>query len=172
MLALTTVTYLGIFFSTTWQLILIFTTLSIQNFLRLAVRILMWLISVEMAKLLRLIRICRCGPVVIKILLTQLLQASSALLAIRVYMVNHPDCILSITFLFGFIIFKLRNYWVLRAIIFHYVVLVAHYVDASFFDAWHRALPLAFIYVRYLLSWLLKDIASLAIILCSVAKMH
>ena len=50
-------------------------------------------------------------------------------------MVNHPDCILSITFLFGFIIFKLRNDRVLRAIIFHYVVLVAHYVDASFFNA-------------------------------------
>ena len=50
-------------------------------------------------------------------------------------MVEYPDCILSITFLFGFIEFKLRDDWVLRAIVFHYVVLIAHYIDASFFDA-------------------------------------
>ena len=87
-------------------------------------------------------------------------------------MVDHPYCILSITFQLGLIVLKLCDYWVLRAIIFHYVVLVAHYINASFFDAWHGALPLVFIYVRNLLSRLLQDITSLARFFRTCAKVH
>ena len=71
----------------------------------------------------------------LKFLLSQLLQAFSAYLTVRVLMVDKPDCILPITFLLGPIIFELRDNWVLRAIIFHYIVLVAHNIDTGFFYA-------------------------------------